>query len=154
MLNMLKVLQSRLDDTEVQRKKDMEHAEAQRRKDVERAEVQRKKDQADARDQSCKLITNIEELEYKIKRLEQRAVERDLERKQRDEATQRYIESLAGDIKATTDFLAVGVNSSLFSTIFLPLTFLLSRTRLDSIESNAGTFSTVPKPSLPHTSGL
>jgi len=33
---------------------------------------------------------------------------------------QRYVESLASDIEATTDFLAVGVSLSLFSPLFLP----------------------------------
>ena len=151
----VKALQSRLDDTEAQRKIDAEKAEVQRKKDAEKAEVQRRKDQADAREQSRKLITNIEELEYKIKCLEQQAVERDLERKQKDEATQRYIESLAGDIEATTDFLAVGVTISLLSTPTFPLllTFLYSRTRPDSIKSNAETYSIVLKPCSPHTSG-
>jgi len=171
----VKALQSRLDHTEaqrkkymeqaetqrekdaekveVQRKKDAEKVEVQRKKDTERAEAQRKKDQADAREQSGKLLTNIEELEYKIKRLEQQAVERDLERKQKDEVMQRYIESLAGDIEATTDFLAVGVNISLPPPLSLLLTFLYSRTRLASIESNAETCLTVLKPCLPHTSG-
>jgi len=134
MFNMLKVLQLRLEEAEAQRKKDLEQAEAwrkmdaekaeaQRRKDVEKAEAQRKKDQADAREQSHKLIINIEELEYKIKRLEQQATDRELERKQKDEAMQRYIESLAGNIEATVDFLAVGVNLSLLSPSF-PLMIL------------------------------
>jgi len=65
----------------------------------------------DARDQCRTLVMNFEELEYKIMRLEQQVTDRVLEWKQKDEAMQRYIKSLAGDIEATTDFLAVGVNS-------------------------------------------
>ena len=139
--NMIRALQLRLEEAEAQRKKDAEEAEvrrkedaqkfeaqrkedaqkveAQRKEDAEKAEAQRKKDQGDAKEQTHKLTTNIQELEYKIKRLEQQAAERDLERKQNDAATQRYIESLAGDIEATTDFLAVGVRFSLLSP-FLP----------------------------------
>ena len=139
--NMISTLQLRLEEVEAQRKKDAaeaevrrkedaqkveaqtkedaEKVEAQRKKDAEKAEAQRKKDQGDAKEQTHKLTTNIQELEYKIKRLEQQAAKQDLERKQNDAATQRYIESLAGDIEATTDFLAVGVRFSLLSP-FLP----------------------------------
>jgi hypothetical protein len=126
-------LKQAADKAEAQRKKDLEQADAQRKRDLkqaaEKADAQRKKDQADAREQSRKggstvEVTNIEELEYKIKRLEQQATDQDLERKQKDEATQRYIESLAGDIEATTDFLAVGVSLSTLLFPFLPLTFL------------------------------
>jgi len=108
-----------LELADAQRKRDAEKAEARRMKDLELANAQRKRDLADAREQSRKLLANIDELEYKIKRLEQRATDRELERKQKDEATQRYIESLAGDIEATTDFLAVGV--SLYSPLPPPL---------------------------------
>ena len=60
---------------EAQRKEDAEKVEAQRKKDAEKAEAQRKKDQGDAKEQTHKLTTNIQELEYKIKRLEQQAAE-------------------------------------------------------------------------------
>jgi hypothetical protein len=141
------------EQAEALRKKDAEKAEASRKKDAEMAGALRKKDQADAREQTRRLITNIEELEYKTKRLEQQAIERDLERKQKDEATQRYVENLAGDIAATTDFLADGVIFLSSHRFSLLLIFLYSRTRPDSIESNAEISSTVPKPCSPHTLG-
>ena len=151
MFDMLKALQLRLDGAEAQRKKDLEQAEAQRKEGLEQAEAQRKRDmkqaaekaeaqrksdQANAREQSRKLLVNINELEYKIKRLEQQAADRDLERKQKDEATQRYIESLAGDIEATTDFLAVGVSLStlLFRLPFSNVLVIQDKVGLDRIK--------------------
>jgi len=103
---------------ETQRRKDAEKAEEQRKKDVEKAEEQRKKDQADAKEQTRKLKMDIMVLENKIGHLEKHASEYEFEQKQKDKATQQYIESLADDIEATTDFLAVGVRllSSLSST--------------------------------------
>jgi len=121
MFNMLKVLGLKLEEAESQRKKDAEKVEAQRKKDAEKFEAQRKNDQADAKEQIRKIELGIKDLEYNIKRLEQCASERALERKQKDEATQRYIESLADDIEATTDFLALGVRPPLLSP-FLPFT--------------------------------
>ena len=44
MLNMLKALQSKLEETETQRKKEAERVEAQRKKEAERVEAQRKKE--------------------------------------------------------------------------------------------------------------
>lgn len=91
----------------------IEEVEAQRKKDIEAVEAQRKKDQSDANDRTHKLKLDLLklklDLEGKIEHLELRANERELEQKQADEATKRYIESLAEDIEATTDFLAVGV---------------------------------------------
>ncbi|KAJ3492054.1 hypothetical protein NLJ89_g11282 [Agrocybe chaxingu] len=122
--DMLKILQSRLEEAEAQRKKDAETAEAQRKKDAERAEAQRKKDaeraeaqrkrdQADTKNQIRKLEMAIQELEHETKQLKQNANDRELEVKQKDEATLRYIESLADDIEATTDFLSVGDEAGL-----------------------------------------
>src|SRR6267378_13832 len=76
MLNMLKALQSKLDEAEAQRKKDVEEAEARRKRDAEEAEVQRKKeaerveaqrkmDQADTKEQKRKLEVEIKELKYR-----------------------------------------------------------------------------------------
>ena len=100
--NDLEKAEARVEKAEVQRKNDLEKAEAQRKKDLEKAEAQRKNDLEKAEAQR-------KNLEGKIERLERRARERDLEQKQADEATKRYIDSLAEDIEATTDFLAVGV---------------------------------------------
>jgi len=114
-LSYIKVLESKV---EAQREKDLEKAEAQRKslelkveaveaqreKDIEKVEMQREKDLSDANDRKHKLKLD---LEGKIECLERRATERDLVQKQADEATKRYIESLAEDIEATTDFLAV-----------------------------------------------
>jgi hypothetical protein len=109
---------------ELLRKKDAEKAESMRKKDTERMETLRKKDRA--------------ELEDKIKHLEQHSSEREDQWKQKYESTQRYIESLASDIDATTDFLAVGV--CLFILFFsLPLMSFGFRTRLALIESSAAT---------------
>src|SRR6266446_1976045 len=65
MLNMLKALQSKLDEAEAQRKKDVEEAEARRKRDAEKAEVQRKMDQADTKEQKRKLEVEIKELKYR-----------------------------------------------------------------------------------------
>ena len=89
-----------MEAVEAQRKKDQEKAEALRKKD----QAQRERDLSDANDRTHKLKMD---LEGKIECLERRATERDLVQKQADEATKRYIESLAEDIEATTDFLAV-----------------------------------------------
>ena len=102
-------LESNVKAVEAQRKKDIEAVEAQRKKDIEAVEAQ-------ANDRTHKLKLD---LEGKIERLELRANERELEQKQADEATKRYIESLAEDIEATTDFLAVGVCLSPFVHLHL-----------------------------------
>ena len=109
MLGYIKDLELKVEAAEAQRKKDlekaeaqMEKAEAQRKKDIEKVKMQREKDQSEAH--KLKL-----DLEGKIECLERRASERNLEQKQADEATKRYIESLAEDIEATTNFLAIGV---------------------------------------------
>jgi hypothetical protein len=102
-LSYIKVLESKV---EAQRMKDLEKAEAQRKslelkveaveaqreKDIEKVEMQREKDLSDANDRKHKLKLD---LEGKIECLERRATERDLVQKQADEATKRYIESLA-----------------------------------------------------------
>jgi len=121
---MLKALQLKLEEVEaqrkkdaeeveVERKKDAERVEAQRKKDAERVEAQRKRDQADAKEQNRKLEVEINELKYEIRRLEQHASEGQLERKQKDEGTRRYIESLALDMEVTKEFLAVGDEAGL-----------------------------------------
>ena len=99
-------LELKVEAIEAQRKKDLENAEAQRKKAIEKLETQREKDTLDVNDRTHKLKLD---LEGKIECLERRASERDLEQKQVDEATKRYINSLAEDVEATTDFLAVGV---------------------------------------------
>ncbi|KAF8907883.1 hypothetical protein CPB84DRAFT_1843732 [Gymnopilus junonius] len=100
-----------------QRKQDEEKAAVQRKKDAEKAEVQRKKDLSDAKKNADawerKLQLKIKDLEDKVERLEQDATDQKLEAKQKHEATQRYIESLADDIDAATDFLAIGDEASL-----------------------------------------
>ena len=106
-----------LEKAEAQRKKDLDKAEAQRKKDLEKADSQRKKDLEKAEAQRKRDIEKVEtqreklklDLEGKIERLERHANERDLEQKQADEATKRYIECIAENVDATNDFLAVGV---------------------------------------------
>lgn len=105
-----------LEKAEAQRKKDLEKVEEQRKKDLAKVETQRKKDWSDENDCTHKLKLD---LEGKIERLERQANERELEQKRADEATKRYIESLAEDIKATTDFLAVGVCPFFFRSLNL-----------------------------------
>ena len=125
-----------IEKAETQRKKDLEKAEMQRKKDLEKAETQRKKNQSDADDRTHKLKLD---LEGKIKCLELQANERELEKKQADEATKRYIESLAEDIEATTDLLAVGVCLLSFHSLNLASHSFLPRTRRRWIESNVET---------------
>ena len=84
MFDMLKVLQLRL----------------------EKAEAQRKKDQADTREQTRKLM---EELEYKIKRLEQQATWSGNKRT--------WLRS--NILKVLSVILAVGVSPSLLFLLFL-----------------------------------
>lgn len=88
---------------EALRKKDRVDAEKRHEKQMERLEVLRKND--------------IEHLEIKIEHLKQLSNEREDQWKQKYESSQRYIECLASDIDATTDFLAVGVRLSL---LFFP----------------------------------
>ena len=103
-------------------KKDLEKVEAQMKKDLENVEAQTKKDLEIAEAQTEKLKLD---LEGRIERLERHLNERDLERKQANEATKRYIESLAEEVDATNDFLAVGACLlPLYS--FFKISFLIS----------------------------
>ena len=99
------------------RKKDAEMAESLRRKDAEKAELLRKKDTERVEVLRKKDRAEVAELENKITHLEHSAIEKEMEWKRTQESTQQYIESLASDIDATTDFLAIGVR--LFSFPFL-----------------------------------
>jgi hypothetical protein len=96
-------LELKLETAELLRKKDTERLEALRKKETERLEALRQKD--------------IKDLEIKIEHLKQNAIEREDQWKQKHKSTQLYIECLASDIDATTDFLAVGVRLSL---LFFP----------------------------------
>jgi len=109
------------EQNEAERKKDAERHEAQRKQDAERYEAERKHDQAYNKERIHKQDAVIKELESEIKRLKQDVRVGELERKQNDEATQRYIACLADDAEATRDFLELGVRFSLLSP-FLPLT--------------------------------
>ena len=95
-----------IEKVEAQMKKDLEKDEAQMKKDLEKVEAQRKKDLEIAEAQTEKLKLD---LEGKIERLKRPVNERDLEQKRANEATKRFIESLAEEVDATNDFLAVGV---------------------------------------------
>jgi hypothetical protein len=112
-------------DAEKRAEEQMKRLEALRKKETERLEALRKND--------------IEDLKIEIERLKQHNIEREDHWKQKNESTQRYIECLASDIDATTDFLAVGVRLSLLFFPPLPLMSFGSRMRLDSIVSSAAT---------------
>ena len=126
MLRFIKALELNVEAVEAERKKDIEKVEAQMKKDLENVEAQRNKDLEIAEAQTEKLKLN---LEGRIERLERHVNERDLEQKRADEATKRYIESLAEEIDATNDFLAVGVCllsiHSFFKISFLTSIFTL-----------------------------
>ena len=100
MLSYIKDIESKVEAVEAQKKKDQEKAEALRKKD----QARRERDLSGANDRTHKFKMD---LEGKIECIERRATERDLVQKQADEATKRCIESLAEDIEATMDFLAI-----------------------------------------------
>ena len=111
-------------------KKDLEKAEAQRKRDIEKVETQREKLKLD--------------LEGKIERLERHANERDLEQKQADEATKRYIECIAENVDKW--FLGCGRMSPLHSFLnFVSHIHFYPRTRRRWIKSSVETFLTVLK---------
>ena len=106
MLRFIKAFELNVEAVEAERKKDIEKVEAQMKKDLENVEAQRKKDLKIAEAQTEKLKLD---LEGRIERLERHVNERDLEQKRANEATKWFIESLAEEVDATNDFLAVGV---------------------------------------------
>jgi hypothetical protein len=107
----LELTESKLETAELLRKKETERLEVLRKKETERLEVLRKRETERLEALRQK---DIKDLEIKIEHLKQNAIEREDQWKQKHESTQRYIECLASDIDATTDFLAVGVCLSLF----------------------------------------
>jgi hypothetical protein len=109
----LELTESKLETAELLRKKDTEKLEVLR-KETERLEVLRKRETQRLEALRQK---DIKDLEIKIEHLKQNAIEQEDQWKQKHESTQRYIECLASDIDATTDFLAVGVCLSL---LFFP----------------------------------
>jgi hypothetical protein len=160
MFKFIKALESKVEAVEAERKKDLEKAEAERKKDLKKAELKIEAVEAERKKDLKKAELKIEAVEAQRKKdlkkaeLKIEAVEAQMEKlkldleeqKQADEATKRYIESIAENVDATNDFLAVGVCLlSIHSLNFISHIHFYSRTRRRWIKSSVETFLTVLK---------
>ena len=144
-LTMLRALESRIETAESMRKQDAQKIESWMKQDAQKIESWMKQDaqkieswiEQDAQKteswikqdaQKVELLRkDVEreeekvwaELESKIKQFEQNANDREDRWKERHKFTQQCLETLASDMDAINNFLAVGVRLSLFSPPFL-----------------------------------